>query len=108
MKKVSVIIPVHNSSKHIKECIDSVINQTYKNIEIIVVDDASEDNSAKIIKSINDSRIKIIELKQNVGAATARNKGIEEASRRLYLFFRFRWLLETGQNRKASKIHWSK
>ena len=90
MKKVSVIIPVYNSSKHIKECLESVINQTYKNIVIIVVDDASSDNSMEIIKNINDSRIKILELKQNVGAAIARNKGIEEANRRLYLLFRFR------------------
>jgi len=80
MKKVSVIIPMHNSSKHIKECIESVINQTYKNIEIIVVDDASVDNSAEIIKSINDSRIKMLELKDNLGAAIARNKGIEIAT----------------------------
>ena len=79
MKRVSVIIPVYNSSKHIKECIESVINQTYKNIEIIVVDDASYDNSFEIIKNINDSRIKILELKQNIGVARARNKGIEIA-----------------------------
>ena len=79
MKKVSVIIPVYNSSKHIKECLESVINQTYKNIEIIVVDDASSDNSVEIIKNINDSRIKILELKQNIGVARARNKGIEIA-----------------------------
>lgn len=79
MKKVSVIIPMHNSSKHIKECLESVINQTYKNIEIIVVDDASSDNSVEIVTSINDSRIKILKLKQNVGAAIARNKGIEIA-----------------------------
>ncbi len=80
MKRVSVIIPVYNSSKHIKECIESVINQTYNNIEIIVVDDAGSDNSVEIIKSINDSRIKILELKQNVGVAMARNKGIEIAT----------------------------
>lgn len=80
MKKVSVIIPMYNSSKHIKECIDSVINQTYRNIEIIVVDDASSDNSVQIIKSIKDSRIKMIELKQNGGAAIARNNGIEKAT----------------------------
>ena len=80
MKKVSVIIPVYNSSKHIKECIESVINQTYKNIEIIVVDDASSDNSTEIIKNINDSRINILQLKQNVGVATARNKGIKEST----------------------------
>ncbi|MBQ9297865.1 MAG: glycosyltransferase family 2 protein [Clostridia bacterium] len=79
MKKVSVVIPMHNSSKHIEECIDSVINQTYKNIEIIVVDDKSSDNSISIVKNKNDDRIKLIELKENVGAAKARNKGIENA-----------------------------
>lgn len=80
MKKVSVIIPMHNSSKHIKECLESVINQTYSNLEIIVVDDASLDNSIELVKCIQDDRIKIIELKENVGAAIARNTGIKSAS----------------------------
>lgn len=86
MKKVSVIIPVYNSSKYIKECLDSVIKQTYKNLEIILVDDKSSDNSIEIIKSYNDKRIKLIELENNVGAAISRNKGIE-ASTGDYLCF---------------------
>lgn len=90
MKKVTIIIPMHNSSKHIVECLESVINQTYKNLEIIVIDDASTDNSLELVKNIKDNRIKTIELKENVGAGIARNKGIEAANRRLYLFFRFR------------------
>ena len=89
MKKVTVIIPMHNSSKHIEECVGSVLNQTYKNTEIIIIDDASKDNSLEIVKKIKDDRIKIIELKENVGAGIARNKGIGISSRRLYLFFRF-------------------
>ena len=80
MEKVSVIVPMHNSSKHIQECIESVINQTYKNIELIIVDDKSTDNSLEIAESIKDERIKIIKLSQNVGAAMARNRGIDEAS----------------------------
>ncbi len=80
MKKVSVIIPVYNSSKHIIECLDSVIKQTFKNLEIILVDDNSTDNSLDIIKSYKDKRIKIIELKENVGAARSRNKGVEVAT----------------------------
>ena len=78
--KVSVIIPVHNSEKYILECINSVINQTYKNLEIIVVDDKSTDDSVNIIKNIKDKRIKLIELNINSGAAIARNKSIEAST----------------------------
>ena len=80
MKNISIIIPMHNSSKHIEECLESVINQTYKNLEIILVDDASKDNCVELVKKYNDNRIKVIELKENVGAGLARNKGIEEAT----------------------------
>lgn len=89
MKKITTIIPMHNSSKHIQECVKSVLNQTYKNIELILIDDASADNSVELVKKYKDNRIKLIELKENLGAAAARNKGIEQASRRLYLFFGF-------------------
>ena len=80
MKKVSVIIPIYNSEKYIEQCINSVINQTYKNLEIIVVDDNSTDNSLNKIKNIKDKRIKIIELKNNYGVSTARNKGIDAST----------------------------
>lgn len=86
MEKVSVIIPVHNSEKYIEECINSVINQTYKNLEIIVVDDNSSDNSLNIIKNIKDSRIKILKLPTNSGVAIARNKGIESATGKYICF----------------------
>ena len=77
MNKVSVIIPVHNSSKYILECLNSVVNQTYKNLEIIIVDDNSSDDSIDIVQKVNDSRIKIVRLNENVGVALARNKGID-------------------------------
>lgn len=80
MKKVSVIIPMHNSSKHLEECLQSVINQTYHNIEIIIVDDKSGDNSIELAKKFKDERIRIVELENNVGPAIARNKGIEEST----------------------------
>ena len=80
MEKVSVIVPVYNSKKHIKECINSIINQTYKNLEIIIVNDKSTDNSLKIINKIKDKRIKIINLMKNSGVAVARNEGIKEAT----------------------------
>ena len=79
MEKVSVIIPIHNSKKYLDECIDSVINQTYNNLEIIIIDDHSTDDSLKIIKNKNDSRIKIYKLDKEKGAASARNLGIEKA-----------------------------
>ena len=75
---VSVIIPTYNRANLIKRSVDSVLNQTYKNFEIIIIDDGSTDNTEKIISSINDPRI--VYLKQeNHGASTARNKGIEIA-----------------------------
>jgi teichuronic acid biosynthesis glycosyltransferase TuaG len=79
-KKVSVIIPMYNSSKYIKECVQSVLNQTYKNIELIIVDDMSSDNSVEIVEQFKDDRIKLIKLSKNVGAALARNKGIDNAT----------------------------
>ncbi len=80
MKKVSVIIPIHNSEKYLEECIDSVINQTYKELEIIVVDDHSIDSSLSIIKKKNDHRVKIYSLKENNGASYARNLGIKKST----------------------------
>ena len=81
MPKVSVIIPIYNSQKNLKECLNSVINQTLKDIEIICIDDGSTDKSLKITKDFakNDNRI-IILTQQNKGAGSARNLGIEKAS----------------------------
>ena len=76
MKKVSVIIPVYNSSLYLEECINSIVNQTYKNLEIIIVNDKSTDDSLKIISKFKDKRIKVINLKKNHGVAVARNKGV--------------------------------
>ena len=76
---VSVIIPVYNSEKYVKEAIDSVLKQTYQNFEIIVVDDCSTDNSCQIIKKIDDQRIRLIKLDKNSGVAVARNIAIENA-----------------------------
>lgn len=78
--KISIIIPVYNTSKYIEECLNSVIHQTYKDIEIIVIDDKSTDNSLELIKDIKDERIILIELETNRGAGVARDKGIEAAT----------------------------
>ena len=79
MIKLSIIIPVYNVQDYIKECIESILNQTINDIEIIVVDDGSLDNSIKIVKEFNDSRIKII-TQENRGLSAARNSGIAIAN----------------------------
>ena len=77
-KKVGIVIPIYNVEKYLKECLDSVINQTYKNLEIILVNDGSTDSSLNIAKEYakSDSRFTIIN-KQNGGQSSARNTGIE-------------------------------
>lgn len=79
--KVSIIIPVYNVEEYIEQCLQSIINQTYKNIEIIIVNDGSPDKSGLIIEkySKKDSRIKVIN-KENGGLSSARNSGILKAS----------------------------
>jgi glycosyltransferase involved in cell wall biosynthesis len=78
--KVSVIIPVYNCEKYLKQCLDSVTGQTLKEIEIICVDDGSTDTSLQILKQFEngDSRIKVIQQK-NAGAGAARNNGLSVA-----------------------------
>lgn len=77
MCKVSIIIPVYNAQEHLKKCLDSVVNQTFKDLEVIIVNDGSTDNSLKICKkySENDKRIKVID-KENGGVSKARNIGL--------------------------------
>lgn len=79
-KLVSIIVPVYNVENYVEECIKSIVNQFYKNLEIIIIDDGSTDNSAKIIKKWEkiDSRIKYI-YQQNKGLSGARNTGIVHA-----------------------------
>ena len=80
-KIISVIVPVYKVEKYLRKCIDSIINQTYKNLEIILVDDGSPDNCGAICDeyTANDSRVKVIH-KENGGLSSARNAGIDIAS----------------------------
>ena len=83
MKKnnlISVIINCRNSQKYIKETIDSVINQTYKNFEIIIVNNNSTDNTKNIIFSYSDQRIKYFELNKSISLGAARNISLKESS----------------------------
>ena len=86
-KKVSVIIPVYNTEKYLDKCISSVINQTYKNIEIIIVDDGSTDHSSALCKKWEsiDERVLVLR-KVNGGLSSARNYGLEKSSGN-YIFF---------------------
>ena len=78
MELISIVVPVHNTEKFIRDTISSVLNQTIDNYELILVNDASTDNTITILKEYeNNKRIKIIDLKDNVGAAEARNIGIK-------------------------------
>ena len=79
--KVSVILPVYNVEKYLKQCMDSIVNQTLKDIEIICVDDGSTDASLSILKEYEkeDDRVKVI-CQQNAGAGAARNNGLSIAT----------------------------
>lgn len=87
MIKVSVIIPVYNVEKYLEECLDSIINQTLKEIEIICIDDGSTDSSLNVLENYKKKDKRIIVLQQqNLGAGAARNKGLDLA-RGKYLSF---------------------
>ena len=87
-KTVSVIIPVYNVAKYITHTIDSILNQSYKDVEIVLVDDCSTDNSAEIIANYTSSHSNVIywKLEKNQGAAVARNKALSLAKGRYVAF----------------------
>lgn len=87
MGKVSIIVPIYNVEKYLKKCIDSIVSQTYSNIEIILINDGSSDNSESICKEYEsiDQRIRYYK-KQNGGLSSARNYGIENATGDYLLF----------------------
>lgn len=78
MHLISVIIPMYNASRFIKKCITSILNQTYKNFELLIINDGSTDNSLEICNKFNDKRIKIIN-QENAGCEYARLTGIQQS-----------------------------
>ncbi len=79
MPLVSVIIPAYNAEKHLRSCVESVIRQSWKNIEIIIVDDGSSDQTPEIALNFESERVKVI-LQENKGGCAARNQGIKMSS----------------------------
>lgn len=75
----SVVIPLYNKQNHVKETIETVLHQTFQNFEIVVVNDGSKDESAQIVETIKDERIRLIH-QENAGVSVARNRGIKEAN----------------------------
>ena len=78
---VSIIVPIYNTAKYLPKCLDSILNQTYQNLEIILVDDGSTDDSGTIAKNYakKDSRIKVIH-QENAGQSSARNLGLKKST----------------------------
>lgn len=77
---VSIAIPLYNHEKFIKNCIDSILEQTYQNLEIIIVDNRSTDRSVEIVKNYKDSRIKLIQNKINIGFSANLKKALSQSS----------------------------
>lgn len=83
---ITIIMPVYNSEKYLERAIKSVINQTYKNWELICINDASTDNSLQILKKYESNKIKIKSLKKNSGTAIARNEALKIANGRFIAY----------------------
>ena len=98
MEKISIVVPVYNTYKYLQKCLESLVNQTYKEIEILVIDDGSPDNSYEIYKAFakRDSRVRYIK-KENAGVSEARNTGIDNATGELIMFVDSDdWMEENG------------
>ncbi|MBO4679442.1 MAG: glycosyltransferase family 2 protein [Lachnospiraceae bacterium] len=83
---ISIIVPVYNAEKFIKETVKSVLNQTYTDFELLLVDDCSKDGSVQAIESFEDPRVILLKQEQNAGAYAARNRGLKEAKGRYIAF----------------------
>lgn len=111
--EISVIIPAYNAENYIKQAVDSVLSQTFTNFEIIVVDDASTDNTREVLSSIPDSRLKVFHQTANAGAGATRNRALQEArgnwiavldSDDWYAPERLETLLEFAQEHQADMV----
>lgn len=99
----SVIIPLYNKESQIKKTLESVLNQTFKDFEIVIVNDGSIDKSIEVVESFDDNRIRIIN-QNNSGVSQARNRGIIEANRKWIAFLDADDLWKPNKLEKYSKI----
>ena len=77
--EVTVLMPVYNASAYLHEAVDSILNQTFKNFELLAINDGSKDDSLSILKSYRDARIRIVNHPQNVGLISTLNEGLKIA-----------------------------
>ena len=112
---ISVVIPVYNTEKFLRKCLDSILNQTYENLEVVIVNDCSTDSSGEIIKEYQekDSRIVVVEHEKNRGLFRARVSGISVAKGKYIGIVDsddhiskdfYRKLLETAKDKKADIV----
>ena len=87
MPEISIIIPNYNTAQYLPRCLDSLINQTFQDIEILVIDDGSTDDSVKIMESYHDPRVHVLHHKgDGSGPGEARNMGLDAATGRYIMF----------------------
>lgn len=77
--RITVLMPVYNGADYIDEAIDSILNQTFEDFELLVIDDGSTDSSANLVAALNDVRIRLLRQPQNLGLVAALNRGLDEA-----------------------------
>ena len=85
MVDISIVVPIYNASKYLNKCLDSLVNQTKKELEFILVNDGSTDDSDSIIKNYSDNRIKYFK-RSNHGIGKTRNFGISKATGKYIMF----------------------
>ena len=104
-EKVSIIVPIYNGEKFLKECLSTIINQTYSNIEIICLNDGSTDNTDSIIRMFKDKDKRIIYInKKNTGVSNTRNLGIKKASGKYLMFIDIDDIIENNTIEKLINI----
>ena len=102
MEKISVIVPVYNSEAYLENCLNSIIQQTYQNLEIILVNDGSTDGSAAICQryKIQDPRVKVYH-KPNGGVGSSRNRALEAVTETTFSL----WIMMIGWNWIISRVY---